>query len=86
MYNALNEQYMFQEMHERTAGMRAVRAARRRPQAGDRRWWRRGSPCAMMTDVRMERGRTESIVGREAELDRPAPRRRRRHPDGAALR
>jgi hypothetical protein len=46
MYNALNEQYMFQELHDRTAGMHAVRAARHTSQdahRGERRWWRRGT-------------------------------------------
>jgi hypothetical protein len=40
MYNALNEQYMFQSQQDRTTGMHALRT----PQAthhGDRRWWRR---------------------------------------------
>jgi hypothetical protein len=41
MYNGLNEDYMFQEMKDRTQNMRAARqqvAAR----AG-RRWWRKAS-------------------------------------------
>ena len=42
MYNALNEQYMFQQQHDRTAGMHAVRAARD-TEGGNRRWWRKGS-------------------------------------------
>ena len=42
MYNALNEQYMFQEMNDRTAGMHDVRAPRD-THHGNRRWWRRGT-------------------------------------------
>ena len=86
MYNALNEQYMFQE-HARPDDGHARRTrcpghpARRPPLVAQGH-----SPCAMMTDVRMERGRTESIVGREAELDALLRDCRRRHPDGAALR
>jgi hypothetical protein len=42
MYDALAEQYMLQEMHNRKADALAVRAARD-AQGGDRRWWRRGT-------------------------------------------
>ncbi len=42
MYNALNEQYMFQEQHDRTAAMHAARAPRD-TQHGTRRWWRKGT-------------------------------------------
>jgi hypothetical protein len=42
MYNALNEQYMFQAQHDRVAGMHAVHAARE-AHHGNRRWWRRGA-------------------------------------------
>jgi hypothetical protein len=41
MYNALNVDYMFQQMDERTAGMRTARqevAAR-----VGRRWWRKAT-------------------------------------------
>ena len=75
MYSALNEDYMFQEMKNRTeALLRPVHrediAARRRTPLvaqGD-------APCAMMTDVRMDRSRTESLVGRDGGARRPAPR------------
>lgn len=38
MYNALNEDFMFQEMADRAASMRGVRTNRER-----RRWWRKAA-------------------------------------------
>ena len=43
MYNALDEQYMFQEMHDREGGCTRGHAQPGTPRAGDRRWWRRGT-------------------------------------------
>ena len=48
MYNALNEDYMFQEMHDRVARMNAQR---RKAQQGtetvpNRRWWRKAAAVA----------------------------------------
>ena len=61
---------MFQEMHDRSGRHAAVRAAQDiAARAGPPLVAQGDAPCAMMTDVRMERGRTESIVGREAELE-----------------
>jgi hypothetical protein len=42
MYNALNEQYMFQQLDDRAAAMRAVRSAGA-ARNHDRRWWRRST-------------------------------------------
>ena len=42
MYNALNEQYMFQQQHDRTAALRAAHAPSNAPH-GNRRWWRKGT-------------------------------------------
>lgn len=41
MYNAMNEDLMFQEMHDRAAAMRTVRNTTRpgRPAATGHRWW-----------------------------------------------
>ena len=89
MYSPLNEDYMFQEMKDRTdahacgASAGGHRRTRRTPLVAQG-----VAPCGMMTDVRMDRSRTESIVGRERRARGPAPRRhrRRRDPDGAPLR
>ena len=42
MYNALNEDFLLQEVRDHAALLRASYAAGTRP-AGDRRWWRRGA-------------------------------------------
>ena len=71
MYNALNEDYMFQEMHDRVARIERPppSPARHRDGAEPQVVAQGGSHCAMIADVRIDRSRTESIVGRAAELE-----------------
>ena len=48
MYNALNEDYMFQEMHDRVARMQTIRgkAGHGTETAPNRRWWRKAAAVA----------------------------------------
>ena len=72
MYSPLNEDYMFQEMKNRTdepdpSPTRGRRRTCRAPLVASR-WQPKRAPCGMMTDVRIDRSRTEGLVGRDSEL------------------